>query len=124
MPKFKYSATTPDGAQTTTRGSDRVYTHALAVWFDAKKRYEETRWVHGENGAEAIIPAGLEVIGYGWSGNAEDRRSAHVGRRVEDEPAHWAIVSFHGSAPLAAKAAGQRHLAGRRHQVVPVEVAA
>lgn len=123
MPKFKYSATTPDGAQTVTRSSDRVYTHALAMWFDTEKQYEETRWIHGENGAEAIIPAGLDVIRYGWRGNAEDRGSVHVGRRIEDKPAHWGIVSFHASAALAAKAAGQRHRAGRPHQVVPVEPA-
>lgn len=123
MSKFKYSATTPDGAKTATRGSDRVYTHALAVWFPSEKQYVDRRWIHSENGADVVVPAGLDLIFYGTKGDGvdEDRSSAAVGRRVDDSVAAWGIVSFHGSAELAAKA-GRQWKRSPHHQVVPVEV--
>jgi hypothetical protein len=117
--KALFAATVPGTDRVVTRSSARDYTHALAIFRPAERQWEDTEWILD---FEGVAPEGKEVIYYGRRDGAEDRTVAFVGRRIEDLPDRWGIMSFHGSAELAAKSASQWN--APRFQVVPVEIVA
>lgn len=121
--KTVFLATTPDGAHTVTRTSARAYTCALAIDFPPTPEEHYEGWV--EAATEHDIPAEA------WTalGKPSARPTAanpqawiYWGPKVRPAtPGGWSIVSFHGSAPLALKAAQQWRNHNYRNAVaVPV----
>jgi hypothetical protein len=118
--KALFSAVTPEG-DVFFRSSARDYTHALAVFSTDKPAWEDTHWARDL--VDGAAPEGFEILNYGRDSRIPggiDKTLARVGRRVADIPAHWSIISFHGSAALAEKSISQWSFDGYR--VVPVEV--